>query len=165
MAKIVEYTLGDKFDYFYDSTIFSTNSISIVKMSSLLIPANSMNATGTNTVFRLDAGIRKTGTTAAAVVYFYVNTADSLTSAVQLATYTVTSSLLTATFSRFGAIAATNSTVFLTTTTNSQSDYSAIAGAAASINIDWTVNQYLILGGAVLNAADTIGSFFFKVSN
>jgi hypothetical protein len=165
MAKIVEYTLGAKFDYFYTSTLASTSSLTEVLILSVLIPANSMTATGTNTVFRIDAGIRKTGTTNTATVKFYANTANNLTSALQLGTYSVASNVLTSMFNRFGAIANSSSTEFFTSTTSLSSDYQGIAGAGTTVNINWTVDQYIILAGNVVNGADSIGGFFLKVSN
>jgi len=166
MANIVGYTLGDNFDYFYDSTLASTNATSTTLIKSLLIPAGSMTATGVNTIFRIDAGVRKTGTANLASVYFYVNTSSSLTSATLLGTYNFgAASTLNFVFTRFGAIAASSSTVFLTAGTSTQSDYFGIGGASSDVNINWTVNQYIIFAGSVVNSADTIGAYFIKVSN
>ena len=164
MAKLVTYTLGDKFDFFRTTGSLTTTNITETVLMSVLIPASSMTADNI-TIFRIEAGVAKTGTANSASCRFYVNTSGVIAGATQLASFTIPSTTLTTMFSRFGAISSSTSTEFFGSSTSNSSDYFGQAGGVTTVNINWTVDQYIILAGNVVNAADSIGGFYLKVSN
>lgn len=122
-----------------DSTAL-TGTIAITLMKSILIPANTF-ATG-DIVKILSRAIRSTATGSASNL-FYINTTNSLTGA------TLTASQINTT--RFYAmernlyIKSTTISETINVSTNINSDNAAASIVAnANLNIDWTVNQYII---------------------
>lgn len=122
-----------------DSTAL-TGTIAITLMKSILIPANTF-ATG-DIVKILSRAIRSTATGSASNL-FYINTTNTLTGA------TLTASQINTT--RFYAmernlyIKSTTISETINVSTNINSDNAAASIVAnANLNIDWTVNQYII---------------------
>ena len=128
-----------------DSTAL-TGTTAITLMKSVLIPANTF-ATG-DVVKILSRAIRNTAT-GSAVNYFYTNTANSLTGATLIG-------IQQGTFSFFGmerSIYIKSNTISETINivTSSGSEVGGGINGISNLNIDWTVNQYII--AAFKNAA------------
>ena len=129
-----------------DSTAL-TGTTAITLMKSILIPANTF-ATG-DVVKILNRAVRSTATGNANNL-FYLNTTNTLTGATLLATQTSASIFFGLERSIY-IKSATNSETIVPTTSSSGSEVGVSALGVSNLNINWTVNQYII--GAFQNAA------------
>jgi hypothetical protein len=126
---------------------------------SFLIPAN------TFTVGDLvEINWRNTKTTGIATVgtRLNVNTALTMTGAIQLSTFSMTTTVNYAQLQRtLNIISATNTSVFQNTA-NSATDFVG-TGVQTSLNIDWTVNQYIFTMIQPTNIGDITTSAFLII--
>ena len=126
---------------------------------SFLIPAN------TFTVGDLvEINWRNTKTTGIATVgtRLNVNTALTMTGAIQLSTFSMTTTVNYAQLQRtLNIISATNTSVFQNTA-NSATDFVG-TGVQTSLNIDWTVNQYIFTMIQPTNIGDITTSAFLMI--
>jgi hypothetical protein len=124
-----------------------TGTTAITLMKSILIPANTY-ATG-DVVKILSRAIRSTAT-GTATNYFYINTTNSLTGATLVG-------MQQGAFAFYGMErtlyikSAINAETINSSNSISGSEAAAFAFASSNLNIDWTVNQYII--AAFQNAA------------
>jgi hypothetical protein len=123
-----------------------TGSTAITLMKSILIPANTY-ATG-DVVKLLNRAIRST-VTGTAINYFYINTTNSLTGATLVGQQGTTASYYA--MERSIYIKSTTISETINTVTSSGSEVGTGANANSNLNIDWSVNQYII--AAFKNAA------------
>jgi hypothetical protein len=124
-----------------DGTIVTASAITIT--DSKLIDANSL---ATGNILEVNCGVSKLYAPPLLTIRLYVNTSNSLTGATLLATYTTASGLFETCLGRVIYIkSATNSQIFPSTTNGIINPDTATSLANSSININWTVNQYLII--------------------
>jgi hypothetical protein len=128
-----------------DSTAL-TGTTAITLMKSVLIPANTY-ATG-DVVKLLNRSIRSTAT-GTAINYFYINTTNSLTGATLVGTQSTSASYYA--MERSIYIKSNTISETINTVTSSGSEVGTGANGISNLNIDWTVNQYII--AAFKNAA------------
>lgn len=128
-----------------DSTAL-TGTTAITLMKSVLIPANTY-ATG-DIVKVLSRAIRSTAT-GTANNYFYINTTNSLTGATLVGTQSSASNFYGMERSLY--IKSNTISETINTVTSSGSEVGVGANGISNLNIDWTVNQYII--AAFQNAA------------
>lgn len=129
-----------------DSTAL-TGTTAITLMKSILIPANTY-ATG-DVVKLLNRAIRSTAT-GTAINYFYINTTNSLTGATLIGTQSAASRYYANERNLYIKSTTVSETIDVTTSISSDANVSS-ANANSNLNIDWTVNQYII--AAFQNAA------------
>lgn len=131
---------------------FSTNSLTNVILTSILIPANTYSSTDAFTTalqITKPAGFNGFGT-------LHVNTVNSLVGASQLATVNGASTSTTIfSLQRTYYIDGLNTYSF-PVTTNNVTDVGQSTNAPSTITIDWTQNQYIIVAGRVDNAAFSV---------
>lgn len=146
------------------SALTGTTSNTLMKAG--LIKGGTFNTSATDTI-RIEALLLKTGTGAACMHRIYVNTSASLSGARLLAT---TGTGATITFNdivRNGIIkSATNTQVFSNGTVAGTDEGLSGAGGAGgvnSVNIDWTVDQYIIQAAQLGINTDSVVSSFLKV--
>jgi hypothetical protein len=128
--------------------------------SSVLVPANSV-ALANVIEFKLRG--RKTNPNGLYTIRLYANTANNLTGAVLLATYTATlTQALSLQIIRTAAVknATTNTEILAPTTSNALNDY--INSTFSAIAVDWTTDKYII--GAVQNASALDSSLISLIS-
>jgi hypothetical protein len=132
-----------------------TGTTSIIQSLSVLIPANTFTV---GDVFRYTMRVRKTGAAGVTTVRGYVNTADNLAGALQLSIASSTSAgHLFAQHKREALIKSVTVTETLVSTGNSPTDDVSISNFG-NTNVNWAVNQWLILAISNASAADsTIG--------
>ena len=129
-----------------DSTAL-TGTTAITLMKSILIPANTF-ATG-DVVKILNRAIRSTAT-GTGINYFYINTTNSLTGATLIGTQSASSRFYAMERNLYIKSSTISETV--DSSTSVSSDNPAVSTSANSnLNIDWSVNQYII--SAFQNAA------------
>lgn len=128
-----------------DSTAL-TGTTAITLMKSVLIPANTY-ATG-DIVKVLSRAIRSTAT-GTANNYFYINTTNSLTGATLVGIQSSASNFYG--MERSIYIKSNTISETINTVTSSGSEIGVGANGISNLNIDWTVNQYII--AAFQNAA------------
>ena len=121
-----------------DSTAL-TGTTAITLMKSILIPANTY-ATG-DVVKILNRAIRNTAS-GTAVNYFYINTTNSLTGATLVGTQSTGASYYAMEKSIY--IKSTTISETINTVSSSSSEIGVGTNGISNLNIDWTVNQYII---------------------
>ncbi len=136
----------------------TTSSLTPVILDSVLIPANTVK---TGDVIELRGLFLKANTNAGVTVKMSLNTVNS---AVGTQIGTFTSGPLQLFINKFMqmCVTPTGSYVLDPTTPMLNDDVQAPNVNTAVLNIDWSVNQYLILSGQVLNALDTLRSLGIK---
>ena len=129
-----------------DSTAL-TGTTAITLMKSVLIPANTYT-TG-DVVKILSRAIRNTAT-GTANNYYYINTTNILTGATLIGLQSAAAWVLGMERNLY-IKSATNSETFISSISSSGSEVGVSLSAPSNLNIDWTVNQYII--AAFQNAA------------
>ena len=161
----------------------TSSSTSEVKLASVLIPANSY---GLDDILEVKALLFKTNSNAGCTIRFYINDTDDLVTPTQIGTVTfpVTTggtNINSLNFFRRLAIAVANGTgrgtVVFRNTTSAANDiffsYQAVdrltinssAGGVSNLSINWTVDNYIIVAGSVVNTLDILQYKFLKVNN
>ena len=135
-----------------DGTLVSLTAVNTLSQS-VLIPANTFTV---GSIFQLFAVYRFTGTTALKVVRLYVNTTSTLTGATLVGTNsaTIIASSLYAIWGKIFVVKSAVNTEVGGTAGNTGLTIEGLATAVSNVNIDWTVNQYLIMA-IQINVADT----------
>jgi len=116
-----------------------TGTTAITLMKSILIPANTY-ATG-DVVKILNRAIRNTAS-GTAINYFYINTTNSLTGATLVGTQSTAASYYAMEKSIY--IKSTTISETINTVSSSGSEAGVGTNGISNLNIDWTVNQYII---------------------
>ena len=135
---------GPSTPYFYLSGSVNIDTLTDTMYGSILIPANTYTGTEALTVsaqYNKDTGFSGFPT-------FWINTANTLTGATQLAIGRLTSSNKYGGMFRTFYIDGTNLHIF-PKATNSFSDNISTGTSAETETVDWTVDQYFIFAGRV----------------
>lgn len=132
-------------DFTVSSTLTGTTSITLI--NSALIPANSVSV---GDLIEIMARAQRDTTTGTATNYVYINTSNTLAGATLVGTQSSASGYFSILRNLF--VRSASDTETLLSTASSSNDISAtIVTSISSLNIDWTVNQYIIQ--AFANAA------------
>lgn len=119
-----------------------TGTAQVITTSSL-IAANSL---APGDIIELITFVKKNVTTATLSIRIYVNTSDDLTGATQIGIYTgVAGTAYGYTMGRNYVIKSSTSTISYNATTASITPDVALTSAYGDYNIDWTVDQYIII--------------------
>ena len=161
----------------------TSSSTSEVKLASVLIPANTY---GLDDILEVKALLFKTNSNAGCTIRFYINDTDDLATPTQIGTVTfpVTvsgTSINSLNFFRRLAISAANGTgrgtvvfrnttsaandIFFTYTSLDRLTINSSAGGVSYLPINWTVDNYIIVAGSVVNTLDILQYKFLKVNN
>jgi hypothetical protein len=124
-----------------------TGTTAITLMKSILIPANTYLTS--DVVKILSRAVRNTATGSASN-YFYINTTNSLTGATLVGLQSAAAWVLGMERNLY-IKSATNSETFISSVSSSGSEVGVSLSAPSNLNIDWSVNQYII--SAFQNAA------------
>lgn len=116
-----------------------TGTTAITLMKSILIPANTYSTGGVVKI--LNRAIRNT-TSGTAVNYFYINTTNSLTGATLVGTQSTAVSYYA--MERSIYIKSTTISETINIASSSGSEVGTGTNGISNLNIDWTVNQYII---------------------
>jgi hypothetical protein len=169
MAKIDGFNVGKKYAVVTSTTpTGSVNSTSITLIHSILIPANTFVA---DDVVTIETCISKSATNNTFSQYFYINTSANLIGAILIATNTaVVAGTRASQLYRRLAInvpAGTgNATIEINSTFSARDDISgAYTAGFSTLSINWTVDQYLIVAGSVVNTSDSLTCQWIKASN
>lgn len=136
-----------------NSTDASTSSTTYTLLYSGLIPANTF---AVGDMFYFEITYRKTGTAGTGNHRVYLNTSASLTGATQIAQkVTDAATNLYGKFGRTPIIKSSTNTEIIIATNNLNTDLTNVNNAASTLNINWTVDQYFLVGVSVGVATDT----------
>ena len=136
------------------TTSGTTSGTSITLLKSGLIPANTVQV---GSKLRMIAKFYKTGSLGQGRTRFYINTSNTLTGATLLATQGLSTGNFFALTRTPEVKSATNTEFPLTTLSFSGDEGGVVAMASmSSINIDWTVDQYIMAAGECANAGDSM---------
>jgi hypothetical protein len=127
---------------------------------SILIPANTF---AVGDVIEITWRLTKSTAVATVPSRLNINTSLSMTGALQIATQTLVTTTLFAQLGRSANIISTTSTSVFNNATAAASDVIINANAATSLNIDWTVNQYIFTMIQPTNTADITTSAFLII--
>jgi len=138
------------------TAVTGTTSNTLTK--SILIPANTV---GVNDVIYIKARARKTGTAGTLVVRMYINTSAAIGGSLIATSATNATVTLYHQYSRTAVVKSTTNTETMAGNGNvNPDDNTALSFAVSTSNIDWTVDQYLIVAHANGSIADSsVNSF------
>ena len=132
------------------STITGTTSETI--LSSVLIPANTFSV---NDVINLEIRCKKASATGVTSHRIRLNTSNSLSGATLAGIVSNNNTVLMPTFSRNLVIKSSTNTEVMGTSATFSTDIGSITSAISSINIDWTIDQYIIISVQPSVSAET----------
>lgn len=146
--------------YLNSSAVVVTGTTAQTIAQSILIPANTFV---TGDVIEIAWRLTKTTSTATVGSRLNVNTSLSMTGALQITTQSLVTTTLFAQLNRTANIISSTNTSVFSNSTASSSDVVINANAATSLNIDWTVNQYIFTMIQPTNIADITTSAFLSI--
>jgi len=139
-----------------------TNTASLV---SGIIPANSVVA-GDNLEIYVRAVFTK-GTSDISTLRTYISTDGTIGGGTLLLTVSVTATNTFAGVQSIFSVRASNQTLCIAPTTSRASDYATTTVAQSALNINWTVNQYLVsaiqLSTATTNSGYVVNQYFLNL--
>lgn len=121
-------------------------------LQSILIPANSITV---NDIIDISFILRFVGIVGAKTPRIHINTSNTLTGSTLLATGIASSAILYTKFKRSATIKSATSTELVNTGGGYVTDDINIATAVSNVNINWTVDQYILLSVTMSSAADS----------
>lgn len=142
-----------------DGTVV-TGTTAATKSTSVLIPANTVKV-GDSIFIRTRA--RKTGTTATALQSIYVNTSDAI-GGFNVALNAIPNTSLYSQMSRTLVVKFAAVTETLNINTGGVDDDATTSNAASSFPIDWTKDQYIVLGFTNTSAADQTRTGYYEIT-
>jgi hypothetical protein len=169
MAKIDGFNVGKKYAVVTSTTpTGSVNSTSITLIHSILIPANTFVA---DDIVTIETCNSKSATNNTFSQYFYINTSASLSGAILIATNTAVANNIRAAqlYRRLAinvAAGTGNATIAVNSAFGARDDISGTYTTGFStLSINWTVDQYLIVAGSVVNTSDSLTCQWIKAAN
>jgi len=136
-----------------DGTAISTNGVE-TKSASYLISANSVVV---GDILEMFARMNRSAGAVTFTATIYINTSDTLAGASLLATYTTdATSRSSSDLGRFFVVKSSTITQGLNNTQSTNSRYIVPTGAFTETNIDWTVDQYVIIALTNNGAGQTV---------
>jgi hypothetical protein len=138
------------------TAVTGTTSGTLTK--SILIPANTV---GVGDVLYIKARARKTGTAGTLVVRMYINTSAAIGGSLIATSATNAATTVYHQYTRTAVVKTTTNTETMAGNFNVNADDNTTSTAAVSANnIDWTVNQYLVIVHTNSSTADSsVNSF------
>jgi hypothetical protein len=135
-----------------------TGTTSGTLTTSILIPANTV---GVNDVIYVKTRIRKTGTAGTVITRMYVNTSAAIGGSLIATSATAVATTLYFQYSRTLAVKSTTNTETMAGNLNvNADDNTSVTTAVSANNIDWTVDQYLVVAVTNSSTADSSRSSF-----
>jgi len=132
------------------ATITGTTSETL--LASTLVPANTFSV---DDVINLEIRCKRASATGATSHRIKINTSNSLSGATLAGIVTNNNAVLMPTFSRNLCIKSSTYTEVMGTSASFSTDVGSITSAISSINIDWTINQYIIISVQPSASAET----------
>jgi hypothetical protein len=128
---------------------------------SVLIPANTVT---TGDILYIKTRVRKTGTAGTVTTRMYVNTSAAIGGSLVATSATAAATTLYFQYARTLAVKSATNTESMAGNLNVNPDDNTSATTAVSAsNIDWTVNQYLVVAVTNSSTADSSRSSFIHV--
>jgi hypothetical protein len=138
-----------------------TGTTTSTKTASILIPANTIS---TGDILYIKTRIRKTGTAGTLTTRMYINTADAIGGSLIGTSAAAAATTLMFQYSRTLAVKSSTNTESMAGNLNvNADDNTAVTTAVSTSNIDWTINQYLVVAVQNGSTADTSRSSFIHV--
>jgi hypothetical protein len=143
-----------------DGTAVTGTTVS-TKTGSILIPANTVT---TGDLLYIKTRVRKTGTAGILVTRMYINTSDAIGGSLVGTSASNAAATLYFQYSRTLAVKTSTNTESMAGNGNvNADDNTSLTVAVSTSNIDWTVNQYLVVAVQNGSIADTSRSSFIHV--
>lgn len=167
MSKLIGYNFGSPFKIFQNTTSASTSSTVIVYLSGVLIPNDTYRV---GDFVRAYAMFEKIGANGGYDVRLYWNTTNDLSGSPVLLGVLSATTTNAATYNIwrqikiFGTTGA-NSVILPTDVTTDTNDIFPRGSRPSFVNIDWTVNSYIIAAADCGSASDSIRVHYLKVAN
>jgi hypothetical protein len=134
-----------------DGTAITGTTVS-TKTSSVLIPANTI---AVGDVLNLRIRTRKTGTAGTQIIRAYFNTSDAIGGSIVGTSATAPATSLYVQIARALAVKSATNTESFPSTSGAMFDDAATGTAVTASNIDWTIDQYLVVAVQNGSTADT----------
>ncbi len=160
-TQVVTYRAIVYSDVSTSSALTGTTSNTLIKSG--LIKANTYSSSATDTVVVECANV-KTGTNGTFTNRLYANTSSSLSGATIIATFQGTAANLYTHIVRNGIIKSSSNTEFLSPSTSGATDM-GVQGTLipTTVNIDWTVDQYIVAAMQNASASDSVVCSYLKI--
>ena len=143
-----------------DGTAVTGTTVS-TKTGSILIPANTVS---TGDIIYIKTRVRKTGTAGVLTTRLYINTSDAVGGSLVGTSASVAAPSLYFQFSRTLAVKTSTNTESMAGNGNvNPDDNTSLTVAVSTSNINWTVDQYLVVAVQNGSTADTSRSSFIHV--
>lgn len=140
-----------------DGTAVTGTTVSTLT-TSVLIPANTVT---TGDILYIKTRVRKTGTAGTLTTRMYINTSAAIGGSLIATSASAAATTLMFQYSRSLAVKSTTNTESMAGNLNvNADDNTAVTTAVSANNIDWTVNQYLVVAVQNGSTADTSRSSF-----
>jgi hypothetical protein len=167
MAKVINYELGKPYKVKTNVTAGTpVSATAITLLNSVLVPANTFTA---GDIITMEGMVSKSSVLSSYNPYFYWNTTNSLTGAIQIGVSTpLVGGTRSFIFYRRGLIRVANGTGLGTlvsrSTTAITGDQSVVNGASSTLGINWTIDGYFIIAASHLNSGETVTGEWVKIS-
>jgi hypothetical protein len=143
-----------------DGTAVTGTTVSTLT-TSVLIPANTVT---TGDILYIKTRVRKTGTAGTLTTRMYINTSAAIGGSLIATSASAAATTLMFQYSRSLAVKSTTNTESMAGNLNvNADDNTALTVAVSTSNIDWTVNQYLVVAVQNGSTADTSRSSFIHM--
>jgi hypothetical protein len=144
----------------------SITATSITLHKSLLIPANTFNASNGIQFVTIQGMVSKLGTSGQFTPYLYINTSSTLTSAQLIGTGSANATnTRSAMISRRCEIDGIDGSLNHVGTTSTNNDILLnTTGARASILVDWSVDQWIILAASRIASGDSTTGEWLRIT-
>ena len=167
MSKFTPFPIGNPYKVKTNVTAGSaTSNTANTLLNSVLVPANTFTA---GDVVMMEAMVSKSAALSTYTMYFYWNTTNSLSGAIQIGiSGTLGSPVRSQVMNRQALIRTANGGGTGTLVANSSTGInldSIVTGASSTLAINWTVDGYFIVSASHISASETVTGEWVKISN
>lgn len=167
MSKLIGYNYGTSFKIFQNTTSASTNSTSVTYLSGVLIPNNTY---GVGDYPRCNPLFEKIGSNGGYDVRLYWNSTNDLSGSPVLLGVVSATTTTAGTYNLYRQIkisgtTGNSSSILSTTITGLPYEPFPQTPAPQLVNIDWTIDGYIIAAARCISSSDNIRVHYLRVTN
>lgn len=167
MSKLIGYDYGTSFKIFQNTTSASTNATSTTYLSGVLIPNNTYQV---GEYPRCNVLFEKTGANNGYDVRLYWNSTNNLSGSPVLIGVLSATTATQSTYNMYRQIKITGTTgsssiILSTTITGLPFEPFPQTPVPQLVNIDWTIDGYIIAAASCISSSDSITVHYLRVTN
>lgn len=167
MSKLIGYDYGSSFKIFQNTTSASTNATSITYLSGVLIPNNTYQI---GDFPRCNAFFEKIGANNGYDVRIYWNSTNNLSGSPVLLGVVSATTATAGIYNMYRQVKITGTTgnsslIISTSRTDLPYEPFPISQTPLIVNIDWTIDSYIIAAASCISSSDSILVHYIRVTN